>query len=494
MKKSRTRRLNILIGFFASVLLNAEGIDESQYGIYQPGGYLIGAVEPGSEIYFKEKRLSYQSNGLYVIGFDREDSGIQEISFVDRVGGRRSQLLDIGSRQYNIQRINGIPASKVTPEKRDEERIYQEFEQVRFARGRQSSHSSWQQPFIWPLYGPITGVYGSQRVLNGIEKSPHFGVDVARPIGTPVYAPNSGQIVLADDLYFSGNTVIIDHGMGVLSTLMHMDDIVVSAGNSISQGDIVGHVGTTGRSTGPHLDWRINWNNIPIDPTFWVPPMTSICNPMVASSNNNKGKDEVVILFHGQDPDGSTMDVLSRSLLKDGYVICNQHYPSTQYSLEQQSGYLANAIAKAYQSGYSRIHVVTHGSGGLIARYYLQGKKLPGDGVVVMLSPPSTRNDVVDQLGRYRWFDKIRGPAAIQLSTDAKILSNRLKPIRSRVGIIMEAVSIEPWFSFLFKGKFDTDVFMILSNPPGKNSAKNQSPISDLERIRQFLKNSEFSY
>lgn len=129
------------------------------------------------------------------------------------------------------------------------------------------------QDFIWPAKGRLSGFYGSQRVLNGDPKRPHYGVDVAAPTGTEVVAPADGVVRLAHpDLFFSGGTIIIDHGFGVNSTFLHLSSVDVEVGEPVKQGDFIGRIGATGRATGPHLDWRINWLNHRLDPQLLVPP------------------------------------------------------------------------------------------------------------------------------------------------------------------------------------------------------------------------------
>jgi murein DD-endopeptidase MepM/ murein hydrolase activator NlpD len=128
--------------------------------------------------------------------------------------------------------------------------------------------------FVWPAQGPISGVYGSQRFYNGEPRNPHYGVDVAVPKGTPVHAPAAGVVTLAEpDLYFSGGTVILDHGYRLSSTFLHMSEVSVQVGDELQAGDLIGAVGSTGRATGPHLDWRMNWRQQRIDPQLLAPPM-----------------------------------------------------------------------------------------------------------------------------------------------------------------------------------------------------------------------------
>ena len=184
--------------------------------------------------------------------------------------------LDVGvvARDYRIQRVEGVPEKTVNPPEADLARIRKESSLAATARNIDSTLTDFSAPFVWPLIGPITGVYGSQRVYNGTPKNPHFGVDVARPKGTVVIAPAGGIVRLAyDDMYFSGGTLIVDHGHGLTSTFMHLSAILVQEGQRIEQGDPIAKVGSTGRATGPHLDWRMNWYEHRVDPQTLVGPM-----------------------------------------------------------------------------------------------------------------------------------------------------------------------------------------------------------------------------
>jgi murein DD-endopeptidase MepM/ murein hydrolase activator NlpD len=182
--------------------------------------------------------------------------------------------LDIATREYRIQRVEGVPQRTVTPDPADLERIRRESALVQAARKNSSSNTDFFAGFQWPVKGPISGVYGSQRVYNGVPGRPHYGVDVAVPKGTPVGAPAAGVVVLAEpDLFYSGGTIIIDHGAEVSSTFLHLSAVSVEVGSRVEAGDIVGQVGSTGRATGPHLDWRMNWRKQRVDPQLLVPPM-----------------------------------------------------------------------------------------------------------------------------------------------------------------------------------------------------------------------------
>jgi murein DD-endopeptidase MepM/ murein hydrolase activator NlpD len=164
----------------------------------------------------------------------------------------------------------------VTPPKKVLERIRRENRMIKKVRAVDSATPHFLKGWIWPSKGRISGVYGSQRVLNGKPRRPHFGVDVAAPVGTPVVAPSDGVVTLVEkDLYYTGGTIIIDHGHGLSSAFLHMNDVTVKKGQAVKQGDRIGTIGKTGRATGPHLDWRINLFDARIDPQLLVPPMAS---------------------------------------------------------------------------------------------------------------------------------------------------------------------------------------------------------------------------
>ena len=161
----------------------------------------------------------------------------------------------------------------VTPPPELLARIREEGAIVRAARAFDTAETHLFAPFAWPARGPISGVYGSQRVLNGEPRQPHFGVDIAAPEGTPVRAPAGGEIRLAEvDLYYSGGTVILDHGHGLSSTFLHMSRVDVAVGQRVAQGEVIGAIGATGRVTGAHLDWRMNWFERRLDPALLVAP------------------------------------------------------------------------------------------------------------------------------------------------------------------------------------------------------------------------------
>ncbi|MCW8108511.1 M23 family metallopeptidase [Alteromonas ponticola] len=236
------------------------------------GSLVRGQVTPGATVTFNGKPVNINAQGKFVIGFPREAEEKHLLTWTDKQGKVHEKTLHVAAREYDIQRIDGLAPKMVTPPKEVTERIRNDSQKVSRARANVRDYDAVFTRFIWPAEGPVTGVYGSQRILNGEPKWPHYGLDVGSPTGTPVVAPAAGYVVLADDLYYSGNTIILDHGMGVYSTFLHLHEMQVKVGELIEQGHQIGTIGSTGRSTGPHLDWRINLGKMRLDPALLVPP------------------------------------------------------------------------------------------------------------------------------------------------------------------------------------------------------------------------------
>ncbi len=231
------------------------------------GGLLLGQTYPGATVEVDGRPVPVDETGRFLLGIGRDQKGPLRVEVLRDQQVLERRALPVKAREYAIQRINGLPPKKVSPPAETLARIRQEAARVRKARAQTDHKPRWQTGFIWPARGPISGVYGSQRILNGQPRRPHYGVDIAAGEGAPVIAPADGWVRLAEpDLYFSGGTVIVDHGLGLSSTFLHMSAVTVAPGQFVHQGDRIGAVGATGRATGPHLDWRMNWLDQRIDP------------------------------------------------------------------------------------------------------------------------------------------------------------------------------------------------------------------------------------
>jgi len=237
----------------------------------QQGSMIVGRMLAEGDVYFNDHKLPLTETGEFVFGVGRDASAEVKLQ-IHRGDQIKSHLLSIKQRQWKIERVDGLPAEKVNPRSKETlERIKRDNLKVGLARKITSEQNAFLMQFIRPAQGRISGVYGSQRVLNGQPKRPHFGLDIANKVGTTVIAPADGVITLAEnDLFFSGGTIIIDHGFGINTTYLHLSRIQVQVGQAVSQGDVIGEMGATGRATGSHLDWRLNWFGNRLDPELLI--------------------------------------------------------------------------------------------------------------------------------------------------------------------------------------------------------------------------------
>ena len=239
-------------------------------GNFVQGGLVIGKVNKDLDVKFKEKVLRKTSDGSFVIGFGRDHPKEANLYFFINQNWILKKL-DIKQRKYKTQVINGLEKKMVTPPKSFWDRIKKENKVIKEVRNLDSDVDFIFQKFDWPTKGIISGVFGSQRILNGKPKRPHYGVDIAAPEGTDILAPTEAIVRMAEkDLYYTGGTVMLDHGHGVTSVYSHLSSINVKVGDKINKGQKIGEVGSTGRSTGPHLDWRINWFSERLDPALFI--------------------------------------------------------------------------------------------------------------------------------------------------------------------------------------------------------------------------------
>ena len=241
------------------------------------GALVIGKVSPDAKIRFAEHDLLVTKNGDVVFGVGRDEQGPIGVDIRERDGRREHIEIQVTPRDWPIERIEGVPPETVEPPPEIAARIKREQARVVAARSRDDARSDFLETFIWPVDGRISGRFGNQRVyvVNGkdVPKAPHSGMDIAVPKGTPVKAPAAGIVTFADpDLYLTGGTLLIDHGHGVSSNFLHLSRIDVKVGDRVEQGQVIAAVGMTGRATGPHLHWGMNWFDVRLDPLLLMEP------------------------------------------------------------------------------------------------------------------------------------------------------------------------------------------------------------------------------
>ena len=237
-------------------------------GIAKQGGAVLCKTEPNAKVKIarSEKDFYFENadaNGKLIVGFDRDETN----TFLEAAGERVA--FDLTPRDYDTSRIDGLPPSQVsTFSEAQLKRIRASSARKKVGFGSRAKDMGFKNGFISPVkeYRKTTN-FGAQRILNGEPKKPHYGVDMAAPVGTPIYAPADGIVSLADDdLYFEGAMVLLDHGQGLISMYLHTDTILVEPGQAVKQGEQIATIGSKGRSTGPHLCWRLKWRNRNLDP------------------------------------------------------------------------------------------------------------------------------------------------------------------------------------------------------------------------------------
>ena len=259
--------IKVIKYFFIIFLFSSKVFAIEFDGKFIQGHFIIGKTEPYSKIKIDKKQIKVSKEGYFAFGLDR-DRKYDVIITIEKKGIKKKIIKKVQKRNYKIQRIDGLEEKKVTPPKEVYERIKKENKLIAKARNINSDLDFFKGGLIVPVEDAIiTGVYGSQRILNGKPKWPHYGIDFAQKKGTPIKAMLDGIATLVEnDLYYTGGTLIFDHGHGISTLYMHMEKIFVKLGQKVNQGEIIGTVGSTGRSTGPHLDVRLNWFQTRLDP------------------------------------------------------------------------------------------------------------------------------------------------------------------------------------------------------------------------------------
>ncbi len=244
-------------------------------GSFAQGGLVFGKTEPGAGVRVDGEDVMVSDNGLFVFGFERDNplSALIVVTYAD--GQVERTALEIEDREFPVQRIDGLDQSKVSGFTEEQlAKIAADSALKKTARQSTQKIPDWAVGFEWPAVGPISGVFGSQRILNGEPKRPHSGVDIAAAKGTPVRAPADGVVTLANsDMYFEGGLVLLDHGQWLESAFLHLSRIDVEPGQHVKKGDVIGAVGATGRVTGPHLHWSMKWAGKLVDPQLTVGDM-----------------------------------------------------------------------------------------------------------------------------------------------------------------------------------------------------------------------------
>jgi murein DD-endopeptidase MepM/ murein hydrolase activator NlpD len=238
------------------------------------GALIHGKTEPGAKITLDGRNVRVAKDGAFIFGFGRDAQPHASLDIEFKDGSKTHRDLSVRRQRYQIQRIESLPEKQVTPDPETLARIKHDQAAIAATHRIDSSNDGFRRPLKWPVTGPISGVYGSQRILNGEPRAPHLGTDIAAPEGTPIRAPATGTVSLAEpDFVLDGGTVVIDHGFGLATLYIHMSKLYVKKGQRIAAGQVIGEVGKTGRATGPHLHWGVYWYAIALDPVLAAGPM-----------------------------------------------------------------------------------------------------------------------------------------------------------------------------------------------------------------------------
>ena len=273
-------KLVIIISLLILFLNNCFAKDELKFfigenkidleGYFIQGGYVKGKTSSKIKIKFENRDIYLSKKNKFILGFGRDYSEVANLKFnIDNKWINKT--LKIKKNKYKIQKIDGLPKKFVSPPKEIYERIIRENKLIAKVRTLNSKIDYTFQDFLLPANGIITGVFGSQRILNGKPRRPHYGIDIAAKKGSKVISPTDAIVRLSEkDLYFTGGTIMLDHGHGITSVYSHLSKVLVKKNDKIQKGDVIGLIGSTGRSTGPHLDWRINWFDQRLDPMMFI--------------------------------------------------------------------------------------------------------------------------------------------------------------------------------------------------------------------------------
>jgi hypothetical protein len=236
-------------------------------GTATQGGLVRGTVAPGATVTLDGKPVRVAPDGHFIVGFGRDAAPTAALDVIAPDGSVMHRDLAVTPRQWDVRRIDGLPEEEVTPDAETLARIHRESAEFGAALDTDSTALFFEQKLQWPVTGTISGIYGSQSILDGQPRAPHLGVDIAAPAGTPIKAAAAGGVSLAErDLYFTGGTVIVNHGYGLSTIYVHLSKLEVRRGDKVAQGQVIGTLGATGRATGPNLHWGVAWYRVRLDP------------------------------------------------------------------------------------------------------------------------------------------------------------------------------------------------------------------------------------
>ena len=258
--------------FYLFVLLSTAVAGETLLlGNKTQGGLIFGITDPENKVELNGKKIRLSDEGHFLIGFGRDAPKKAFLKIITHNGKIERRVLKVKAQTYIIQKISGLPTRKVTPKLEDLARIKADNKNIAKVRALNTNKTYFSSGFVWPVNGPISGFFGSQRILNGKPKNTHKGVDIAAPEGTPILASADGIVVLVDlNMFYTGKTVMLDHGFGLTSVYAHMSAASVEEGEFVKKGDVIGKVGKTGRATGPHLHWGVTLHYTHLDPLLLV--------------------------------------------------------------------------------------------------------------------------------------------------------------------------------------------------------------------------------
>jgi len=236
-------------------------------GTMEQGSLIVGRTESSARVSFDGTSLRISSEGIFACGLEWNRTQVARLSVQFADGVKEVRAISPIARTYSVERVNGLPPNTVTPPPEILERIRHENELVQAARQKDSDAIWFAESFDWPAPGIMSGTFGSQRIDNGTPMAPHMGVDMANSEGTPIRAPADATISISDDYYLAGGFSLLDHGHGVSTSYLHQSERMVRAGDIVRRGQVIGLMGKTGRATGPHLHWAMNWFQVKLDPS-----------------------------------------------------------------------------------------------------------------------------------------------------------------------------------------------------------------------------------